>query len=109
MPCSVRSFAKINIGLAIGATRPDRFHELRTIYQTIAVNDVIRVDVKSGSGIEIKCRDPRVPSDETNTCYRVAERVLKLLKHRAKVSITIEKNLPVQGGIGAGSANAVAT
>ena len=109
MPCTVRSFAKINIGLSIGPTRPDRFHELRTVYQTIAINDVIRVDTKPGTGIEIRCKDSRVPTDETNTCYRMAERVLRFTKQRYKVSITIEKNLPVQGGIGAGSANAVAT
>ncbi len=109
MPCSVRSFAKINIGLAIGPSRPDGFHELRTIYQTVAIHDVIRVDVKPGTGIEISCKDSRVPTDESNTCYRVADRVLKSLKQRAKVSITIQKDLPVQGGLGAGSANAVAT
>lgn len=109
MAISVHSFAKINIGLAIGAARPDGFHELRTLYQTVAVHDVIRVDVKSGTGIEIKCKDARVPADETNTCYRVADRVMKSLKKRGKVVITIEKNLPVQGGIGGGSSNAVAT
>jgi 4-diphosphocytidyl-2-C-methyl-D-erythritol kinase len=109
MPCIVRSFAKINIGLSIGPVRSDRFHELRTVYQTIAINDLVRVDVKPGAGIEIKCKDARVPTDETNTCYRMAERVLRFLKQRSRVIITIEKNLPVQGGIGAGSANAIAT
>ncbi len=109
MPCTVRSFAKINIGLSIGAARRDGFHELRTIYQTIALHDLIKVDVKAGAGIEVRCKNPQVPTDESNTCYRVAERVLKFTKQRAKVAISIEKNLPVQGGIGAGSANAVAT
>lgn len=109
MPVTVRSFAKINIGLAIGASRADGFHELRTMYQTIAVHDLIRVDFKSGVGIEIRCKDPRVPQDESNTCYRVADRVLKYVKQRARVMVTIEKNLPVEGGIGGGSSNAVAT
>lgn len=110
MTVAVRSFAKINLGLAIGASRPDGFHELRTVYQTLAIHDIIRVDVRSGATeIEIRCKDNRVPCDETNTCYRVAERVLKHLKLRSKVIITIEKNLPVQGGMGGGSSNAVAT
>jgi 4-diphosphocytidyl-2-C-methyl-D-erythritol kinase len=109
MPVSVRSFAKINLGLAIGAKRDDGFHELRTIYQTIALHDVIRVDVSRGSGIEIRCKDASVPSDESNTCWRIAERVMRSLKQRGKVVITIEKNLPVQGGVGGGSSNAVAT
>ena len=71
MTVSVPSFAKINLGLRIGALRPDGFHELRTVYQTIALHDVIRVSVVRGSGIEIRCDDPRVPSDSTNTCYKI--------------------------------------
>ncbi|MDT8068280.1 MAG: 4-(cytidine 5'-diphospho)-2-C-methyl-D-erythritol kinase [Terriglobia bacterium] len=109
MPATIRSFAKINLGLAIGVPRADGFHDLRTIYQTVRLHDVLKIDIARGVGIEIRCKDPRVPADETNTCWRVAERVLKTLKQRAKVVITIEKKLPVQGGIGGGSSNAVAT
>jgi 4-diphosphocytidyl-2-C-methyl-D-erythritol kinase len=109
MATTVRSFAKINLGLAIGAPRSDGFHALETIYQTVAVHDLIRVEVTRGNSIEIRCKNPQVPCDETNTCYRVADRMLRFWKQRAKVAITIEKNLPVQGGLGAGSSNAVAT
>jgi 4-diphosphocytidyl-2-C-methyl-D-erythritol kinase len=112
MPTSVRSYAKINIGLLIGppALRSDGFHELRTIYQTIALHDTVSVKLTKGqTGVEIKCKDPRVPQDETNTCWRVAERVMRAAKVRAKVTITIEKKLPVQGGMGAASSNAIAT
>ncbi len=105
----VRSFAKINIGLRIGPRREDGFHELRTIYQTLALHDIIRVDTARGLGIEISCKDSRVPTDESNTCWRIAERVLKALKVRSKVRISIEKNLPVQGGMGGASSNAVVT
>jgi len=109
MATSVRSFAKINLGLKIGPLREDGFHELRTIYQTVALSDQVRVDVSKGLGIEIACKDPRVPDDESNTCWRVADRILRSLKVRSKVRITIEKRLPVQGGLGAASSNAVAT
>src|SRR5580700_7618124 len=108
MPISVRSFAKINLGLGIGALRGDGFHELRTVYQTIALHDVIRVSVGRGSGIEIRCEDPRVPKDESNTCYRIVERAMAALKVRGRVVIEIEKRLPVQGGLGGASGNAVA-
>jgi 4-diphosphocytidyl-2-C-methyl-D-erythritol kinase len=108
MAAIIRSFAKINLGLAIGPSRPDGFHALETIYQTIAVHDVIRVEALRGTGIEIRCKNPAVPTDESNTCYRVAERMLRYWKQRPKIAITIEKNLPVQGGLGAGSSNAVA-
>jgi 4-diphosphocytidyl-2-C-methyl-D-erythritol kinase len=109
MSTSVRSFAKINLGLKIGPLRDDGFHELRTIYQTVALSDVVKVDLGKGLGIEINCKDQRVPTDESNTCWRVADRILRSLKVRGKVRITIEKRLPVQGGLGAASSNAVAT
>jgi 4-diphosphocytidyl-2-C-methyl-D-erythritol kinase len=109
MTVTVRSFAKINLGLSIGALRADGFHDLRTVYQTIALHDVIHVSVGRGTGIEIVCADPRVPCDSSNTCYRIAERVLDKLDATGRVTIEIEKRLPVQGGLGAASSNAVAT
>ncbi len=109
MPVTVRSFAKINLGLGIGALRPDGFHELRTVYQTIALHDIIRVQVVRGSGVEIRCEDPRVPRDESNTCHRIVERAMVALKARGRVVIDIDKRLPVQGGLGGASGNAVAT
>jgi 4-diphosphocytidyl-2-C-methyl-D-erythritol kinase len=111
MTVAVRSFAKINFGLCIGAARADGYHDLRTIYQTIALHDLIRVSVRRGSGIEILCtnKDPRVPLDSSNTCYRITERVLDELAVKSKVTIEIDKRLPVQGGLGAASSNAVAT
>ncbi|MGC1436694.1 MAG: 4-(cytidine 5'-diphospho)-2-C-methyl-D-erythritol kinase [Terriglobales bacterium] len=108
MPVTVRSFAKINLGLGIGPLRADGFHELRTVYQTIALHDVIRVSVGRGSGIEIRCEDSRVPRDESNTCYRIVERAMVALRARGRVVVEIEKRLPVQGGLGGASGNAVA-
>ena len=106
MTVIVRSFAKINLGLCIGARRDDGFHELLTIYQTIGLHDVIRVTIGRGSGIEIQCADPRVPRDESNTCYRIVEKAMPSLKAKGRVTIEIEKRLPVQGGLGGASANA---
>jgi 4-diphosphocytidyl-2-C-methyl-D-erythritol kinase len=108
MTVRVRSFAKINLGLRIGAARSDGFHELLTVYQTIGLHDVVRVSVGRGSGIAIQCADPRVPKDESNTCYRVVEKALQALRVKGRVVIDIEKRLPVQGGLGGASANAVA-
>jgi len=109
MTVTVRSFAKINLGLHIGAARADGFHELLTVYQTIGLHDVIHVSVGRGSGIEIQCADPRVPRDESNTCFRIVEKAMHALRGRGRVIIKIEKRLPVQGGLGGASANAVAT
>jgi 4-diphosphocytidyl-2-C-methyl-D-erythritol kinase len=108
MAITVRSFAKINLGLRIGALRGDGFHELRTVYQTIALHDLVSVSVVRGAGIEIRCDDPRVPQDSTNTCFRIVDRAMQALKARGRVIVEIEKRLPVQGGLGGASGNAVA-
>ena len=108
MTVTVRSFAKINLGLRIGAARGDGFHELLTIYQTIGLHDVIRVGVQRGNGIEIRCADPRVPTDESNTCFRIVEKAMRALRVKGRVVIEIEKRLAVQGGLGGASSNAVA-
>ncbi len=109
MAVIVRSYAKINIGLKIGARRADGFHELRTLYTTIDLSERIRVEVSAGEGVTVHCEDPRVPCDESNTCHRAATAVLEALGERAKINVFIEKELPVQGGLGAASGNAVAT
>jgi 4-diphosphocytidyl-2-C-methyl-D-erythritol kinase len=108
MTVQVRSFAKINIGLRIGERRDDGFHELLTAYQTIALHDVIRISVARGGGIAIRCADPRVPCDESNTCYRTVEKAIRALNAKGRVVIEIEKRLPVRGGMGGASSNAVA-
>src|SRR3984957_15486668 len=107
MTVTLRSFAKINLGLRIGAARHDGFHELLTVYQTIGLQDLIKVSLERGPGIESSCADPRVPTDESNTCYRMVERARTFLRVRGRVVIEIEKWLPVQGGLGGASANAV--
>ncbi|MGA7695333.1 MAG: 4-(cytidine 5'-diphospho)-2-C-methyl-D-erythritol kinase [Candidatus Sulfotelmatobacter sp.] len=108
MTVLVRSFAKINLGLRIGAAREDGFHELLTVYQTIGLHDVLRVSLERGQGIEIRCDDSRVPKDESNTCYRIVEKAMEALLAKGRIVIDIEKRLPVQGGLGGASANAVA-
>jgi 4-diphosphocytidyl-2-C-methyl-D-erythritol kinase len=109
MPTTVRSFAKINLGLCIGSRRPDGFHELRTVYQTIGLHDRVTVSVGSAARIELHCATPGVPLDKTNTCWRIVERALQRLGMSCGVRIEIEKELPVQGGLGGASSNAVAT
>jgi 4-diphosphocytidyl-2-C-methyl-D-erythritol kinase len=109
MPTTVRAFAKINIGLAIGALRTDGFHELRTIYQTVALHDSVHVAITPGSGIVVRCEGDGVPLDSSNTCYRMAERVMTALRASGKVTIEIQKKLPVQGGLGGASSDAIAT
>jgi 4-diphosphocytidyl-2-C-methyl-D-erythritol kinase len=110
MPTAVRSHAKINLGLYIGAPRPDGFHSLVTVYQTLELHDVVTVTARpaKATALRLTSNDSRVPADGRNTAWRMVELALEALGLSAEVEIHIEKRLPVQGGLGAGSANAVA-
>lgn len=110
MSVTLRSFAKINIGLAIGVTRPDGYHPLTTVYQTIGLHDLVTVTARRAAAtrIVLTSNDERVPTDARNTAWKMVERALAVLGVAAEVAIQIEKRLPVQGGLGAGSANAAA-
>jgi 4-diphosphocytidyl-2-C-methyl-D-erythritol kinase len=110
MTATLRSFAKINLGLAIGLTRPDGYHALTTVYQTIALHDRVTVTARRAAATHIRLtsNDERVPTDARNTAWKMVERALPMLGVTAEVAIHIEKRLPVQGGLGAGSANAAA-
>ena len=113
MATRVRSYSKINLGLGIGPVRGDGFHGLLTLYQTLAMHDVVTVRARRvGAGgetrIELTTNHPFVPRDERNTAWKIVEGALRRLGVAAEVAIHIEKNLPVQGGMGAGSANAAA-
>ncbi len=110
MATCVRSYSKINLGLAIGPVRPDGFHGLTTLYQTLGLHDLVTVSAKRAAEtrIALTTNHPFVPRDGRNTAWRMVDRCLERLGVTAEVGIHIEKRLPVQGGMGAGSANAAA-
>ena len=90
--------------------RADGFHGLTTLYQTLGVHDVVTVWARRArvTRITIKTDHSRVPVDGRNTAWQMSERALRAMGVTAEVEIQIEKRLPVQGGMGAGSANAAA-
>jgi 4-diphosphocytidyl-2-C-methyl-D-erythritol kinase len=110
MPTRVRSYSKINLGLAIGPSRPDGFHGLTTLYQTLELHDLVTVEARPSATTKmtLTSNDRRVPLDQRNTAWKMVERALSHLGIHAEVSVHIDKRLPIQGGMGAGSANAAA-
>jgi len=110
MPTRVRSYSKINLGLAIGAPRADGFHSLLTLYQTLALHDVVTVSATPAAEttLTLTSNDARVPTDGRNTAWKMIESTLRHVGTHAAIAIHIQKNLPIQGGMGAGSANAAA-
>ena len=76
----------------------------------LALHDLVTVTARraAATGIVLTSNDERVPTDARNTAWKMVERALAVLGVAAEVAIHIEKRLPVQGGLGAGSANAAA-
>ena len=110
MSTSVRSHTKINLGLAIGPLRAAGYHQLTTVYQTLALHEWVTVKAQktTATRITLSSTHPRVPTDAGNTAWRIVELCLQRLNLHAEVHIHIDKQLPIQGGLGAGSANAIA-
>ena len=106
----VRSFAKINAGLKVLRKRADGYHELRTIYQTIALHDRLAITVsRAKKGIAVECDHPAVPNGQGNLVHRACEMWAQARGWRGGVHIRIEKTIPVGSGLGGASTNAAAT
>lgn len=107
----VKAFAKLNLSLRILGTRADGYHELRTVFQSIALHDVLTFRAAAGE-CRIACDDPACPADATNLVWRAANLVWTAAGRRGEMrdlSIRIVKRIPVQAGLGGGSSDAAAT
>jgi 4-diphosphocytidyl-2-C-methyl-D-erythritol kinase len=110
-PVTVRAHAKINLDLRVLGTRPDGFHELRTVFQAIALHDTITCVPREGP-FAIECATPGVPLDGSNLVWRAAEALWRALRRAGTVRdvmVRLEKRIPLQSGLGGGSADAAAT
>jgi 4-diphosphocytidyl-2-C-methyl-D-erythritol kinase len=110
MSTAIRSRAKINLGLFLGASRSDGFHSLTTVYQTLEIHDVVTITARRApvTALRLTSNDSRVPTDSRNTAWKMILLALEEFGVTAEAEIHIDKRLPVQGGLGAGSGNAVA-
>jgi len=106
----LRAFAKINLGLRILAKRPDGFHEIRTVYQTIALHDRLELSLgKAKEEIRIECDNPEIPSGDGNLVYRACELWRRATGFRGRVRARLEKMIPTGSGLGGASSDAAAT
>jgi len=101
-----RSFAKINLGLEVVRRRPDGYHDIRTLFQTIGLSDEIVFEEAPDGVLRLEGDDPSVPWDETNLILKAA----RLLRERAGqprgALIRTAKSIPPGKGLGGGSSNA---
>jgi 4-diphosphocytidyl-2-C-methyl-D-erythritol kinase len=105
-PLQLPSFAKINWALHVLGRRPDNYHELSTIFQTITLCDRLRLTPRADERIEIVCDTPGIPVDESNLVYAAALALRARYGVRQGVSVGLEKRIPAGGGLGGGSSNA---
>jgi 4-diphosphocytidyl-2-C-methyl-D-erythritol kinase len=106
---SGRAFAKVNLGLRILDRRPDGFHELRTVYQTISLADRIEMTWTPGRSakIDLHCNRKDLETPD-NLVVRAADALLERTGSRGKLQIRLEKRIPDGAGLGGGSSDAAA-
>jgi 4-diphosphocytidyl-2-C-methyl-D-erythritol kinase len=105
-----RAHAKVNLDLRVLGIRSDGYHELRTVFQSIELHDTIVCAATSGP-LSLKCGKPGVPLDETNLVWRAAGALWTALGRGGKprdAQVTIDKAIPIEAGLGGGSADAAA-
>ena len=111
-PIILKAFAKINLYLEIIGARPDGYHELVMILQSIDLADQIDIKASSTDDIRVYCEHPQVPLDESNIAYRAAKLMTTefsdAFARYGGINITIHKNIPVAAGLAGGSTNAAA-
>ncbi len=110
IPVTIRAHAKINLDLRVLGMRRDGFHELRTVFQAISLYDSIRCIPREGP-FAIECNVAGVPLDKSNLIWRAAEALWRSLRRSGPVRdavIQLEKQIPLQAGLGGGSSDAAA-
>lgn len=106
------SFAKINLDLRILGTRPDGFHDLKTIFQSLALFDSVTVTVRRGP-IAVTCDEPDIPTDQRNLVWKAASLLHRTVTGKQSaprdIAIDLRKRIPSEAGLGGGSSNAAMT
>jgi 4-diphosphocytidyl-2-C-methyl-D-erythritol kinase len=102
----LNSCAKLNLYLLVLNKRKDKYHNLRTLFERISLSDKIILRERRDKLIKIICRDPQVPKDETNLCFRSAKLLQQKFNCLKGIEIEIVKRIPVGAGLGGGSSNA---
>ena len=106
---SLKAYAKINLGLAVLGRRPDGYHELRTVFQTISLADRLEVRLSPGRReVRLETAGFEVPAGNGNLAARAAEAALAELKLRARIEVTLDKRIPPASGLGGASSDAAA-
>ena len=103
------AFAKLNLTLDVLGKRPDGYHDIKSVMQTVSVRDDIEIDLDTGKPWKLLCSDGTIPADERNLAWKAARLYFDTIgKEPDGIEIRITKRIPVQAGMGGGSADAAA-
>jgi 4-diphosphocytidyl-2-C-methyl-D-erythritol kinase len=102
---SVRAHAKLNLSLRVLHRRPDNFHELRTIFQTISLADRLDIAFTPSRTTEITIANSNIPD---NLIERAARLCLDEMRLSARIEFRLKKQIPMGAGLGGGSSDAAA-
>ena len=103
------AFAKINLTLDVLGKRPDGYHDIQSVKQTISIRDDVEVEVGTAKPWTLSCDKEDVPQDSSNLAWKAAEMFCRAAKRDPEgVAIRITKRIPTQAGLGGGSADAAA-
>ena len=103
------AYAKINLTLDVLDKRSDGYHDLKSIMQTISIRDDIEIDVGTKKPWNLVCSAEGIPTNEENLASKAADLFFKTVKKDPEgVEIRITKRIPVEAGLGGGSADAAA-
>lgn len=105
---TLKAYAKVNLGLDVTGRRPDGYHEIRTVMQTVGLFDSVTVSKSTAPGIKISSDSPLIPADEKNTAYAAARLIADEAGIKDGLEIDIKKHIPVAAGLAGGSADAAA-
>lgn len=101
------AFAKLNLTLDVLGKRPDGYHDLKSVMQTISIRDDVEIDVDTGKPWSLQCDAEGVPNDERNLAWKAAKVFYENTKFETTgIAIRITKRIPMEAGLGGGSADA---
>ena len=109
---SLPSFAKINLDLRVLGTRADGYHDLRTVFQSLALFDNVTVTARRGP-LAVTCDEPDIPTDQRNLVWKAASLLHRVATGKQSaprdIAIDLRKRVPAEAGLGGGSSNAAMT
>lgn len=103
-----KAYAKVNIGLDVLRRRPDGYHELKMIMQTVDIFDDLTFERERETGIRLRIEGADLPADENNLVYKAAALMMEERQIKEGVAITVTKRIPIAAGMAGGSADAAA-